>query len=221
MKKIVLLIAAFCIFCLNSNDATEAAPPVKDAPATSTVLDIDPEIGAPYRIGSDSLGVYHNGADSVSSIVQAIGNWVLDTKPSSLRKVRIDFGDPVPNSGAAAPFLAATVPVRFISKCTTNITTLSLNQTIACPLALSIVYDGVTYALRTNDNYAGTEPVQWTCLARNSTKCVSWEMLPTAVQADGQRKNVMQLLKPATRPRDADQLLGLYYMSFKINLTTP
>lgn len=221
MRKLVLLFAAFVVFCVNLNNPSEAAPPVSDAPATSTIADFDPVSGSMLRIGNDSLGPYKNGVDSVSSIVQGIGNWVLDTKPSPLRKVRVDLGDPVPGSGANPPFQSAIVPVRFISKCTTNITTMLLNQTIPCPLALSIVHNGVTYALRTNDNYAGTEPVTWRCLARPSTKCTSWEMTPSAIQADGQRKNVMQLLKPATKPRESDQLLGRFYISFKVNVTTP
>jgi hypothetical protein len=145
---------------------------------------------------------------------------VLDTKPSPLRTARIDLGDPVMGSGANPPFQAANVPVRFISKCTTNITTMVLNQTISCPLALSIVYNGETYALRTNNNYAGTEPVTWKCLARPSTKCTSWEMISSTVQADGQLKNVMQLVKPAVR-RTPEVNLGQFYMSFKINVTTP
>lgn len=225
MKKFVqlTLVFVFAAICLSFESRSEAAKPAGDAPATSTLADIDTTSGMVFRVGSDSLGNYSNGVDSVSSIVQGIGNWVLDTKPSPLRKARIDLGDPVPDSGASAPFQAANVPVRFISKCTTNITTLAVSQSIPCPLALSIVYNGVTYALRTNDNYAGTEPVTWTCLARNpaATKCVSWEMIPSAVQADGQRKNVMQLLKPATKRGDTDQLLGRFYMSFKMNVTTP
>ena len=222
MRKLVLLFIAFVVICLNLNKPSEAAGPLpKDAPATSTIADFDPVSGTVFRVGSDSRGTYRNGVDSVSSIVQGIGNWVLDTKPSPLRKARIDLGDPVANSGANPPFQAATVPVRFISKCTTNITTMLLNQTIQCPLALSIVYNGVTYALRTNDNYSGTEPVLWTCLARPSTKCTSWEMIPSAIQADGQRKNVMQLVKPATSQRETEQNLGQFYVSFKINVTTP
>ena len=221
MKKLIILVLLLAATGLNLNNPSEAAPPVRDAPATSTIANNDPVSNALLRIGPDIYGPYYNGVDSVSSIVQGIGNWVLDTKPSPLRKIRVDLGDPVPNSGANPPFQSAFVPVRFISKCTTNITTMVLNQTIECPLAVSIVYNGVTYALRTNANYAGTEPVNWTCLARPSTKCTSWEMTPSAIQADGQRKNVMQLLKPATGKNQPEQLLGLYYISFKINVTTP
>lgn len=197
--------------------------PSSDTPATSTILDVDPVNGTVFKIGNDSLGPYRNNVDSVVSIVQGIGNWVMDTNPSPLRRVRLDFSDPVPNTGANPPFQTAFVPLRFISKCTTSIFTLALNQSISCPLALgAIQYNGQSYALRSEStNYPGTEPVTWTCNARDATRCVSWTMTPSVVQADGERKIVMQLLKPATRPRDADILLGRFYMSFHVNVTTP
>ena len=195
-------------------------PPKGDTPATSVLQDdLD---GSVTRVGNDGLGSYTNGTDSVVSIVQGIGNWVLDTKTSSLRRVRVDLGDPVSGTNPSPPFQAAYVPVRFISKCTISIFTLEVDQITLCPLAISLDYNGTTYALRSEStNYPGTEPVTWTCRARNSAKCVSWRMLPSAVQADGQRKIVMQLLKPATSRRSSDQLLGRFYISSDLWLTTP
>src|SRR6478609_5697418 len=108
-----------------SYQKTAAGAPQRDVAATSTIADVDSVTGTVYRIGSDNLGSYNNGVNSVSSIVQAVGDWVLDTKPYSLRKVRIDLGDPVPGSGPAPPFQSAVVPVRFISKCTTSMFTLT------------------------------------------------------------------------------------------------
>src|ERR1044071_501983 len=161
-----------------------AAPPVRDAPATSVIQDVDPGSGIIYRISGDSLGAYKNGINSVSSIIQGIGDWVLDTKPSVVRRVRIDLGDPVPGSGANPPFQSAYVPVRFISKCASwNVFMpgMATGQQVNCPLSVSIEFNGETYALRSNENFGGTEAAQWTCLARNSTKCVSWEMVPSVV----------------------------------------
>jgi hypothetical protein len=199
---------------------TGAKKPGGDTPATSTINDfLD---GVPTRIGNDALGSYKNGVNSVVSIVQGIGNWELDAIASPLRKIRVDLGDPVIGSGANPPFSAANVNFRFISKCTTSVFTLATGQSIPCPLALAMDYEGVRYALRSEQtNYPGTEPVTWTCLARNTTKCISWRMTPSVVQVDGQRKIVMQLLKPATRPRDSDVLLGRFYISFDIAVTTP
>jgi hypothetical protein len=220
-KKLAILPLLTSLLLLQSAPLSRAAKPASDAPATSILSDfVD---GVPTRIGSDLLGSYGNGANSVSSIIQGIGDWVLDTKTSSLRRVRIDLGDPILGSGANPPFQAANVPVRFISKCASwNIFMpgMQVGQSALCPLALSINYNGTTYALRTNENYGGTDPVQWTCLARNSTKCVSWNMVPSVVQVDGQRKVAMQLVKPADR-RTPEQDLGQFYMSFDISVTTP
>jgi hypothetical protein len=224
MKQLLFsIITAAVLLPLPVAQAAKAGKPPSDAPATTTIRDIDENTGLVNSIGSDSLGSYVNGANSVSSIIQGIGDWVLDTKPSTLRRVRIDFGDPVPNTGANAPFQSANVPVRLISKCASwNIFLpgLAVGQQVNCPLALSIDYNGVTYALRANENFGGTDTAQWTCLARNSTKCISFEMVPSVVQADGQRKIAMQLLIPASK-RTPEQLLGRFYESFHITVTTP
>jgi len=197
-------------------------PPKGDTAATSVLADIDPIASEFYNLRSDGLGSYQNGTYSVSSIVQGIGNWVLDTKPSSLRRVFVDLSDPVSGTGANPPFLGANVPVRFISKCTTSIFTLALNQTILCPLAVSLDHGGSTYALRGAEPSApGTDPVQWTCLARNSTKCISWRMIPSVVQTDGERKGKMQLFKIAARNNQLDTSLGQFYISFEVIVSTP
>jgi hypothetical protein len=201
-----------------------AGKPATDAPATSTIGDAHPVTGVPFRIGSDSLGAYRNGVNSVLSQVQGIGDWELDTKSSSLRKIRIDFGDPVAGTSPNPPFQAANVPGRFISKCAAwgfFMPGMAVGQQLDCPLAMSIDYAGVTYAIRSNENYAGTQPVRWTCLARNATKCISWEMVPSATQADGEQKIAMQLIRIASNRRETDQLLGQFYMSFKVAVTTP
>jgi hypothetical protein len=227
MKKLTwCVIAALIIVTLAAAVIGFAAKPASDAPATSILNDTDASTGQVYRIGSDSLGPYRNATNSVSSIIQGIGDWELDTKRSTVRRVRIDFGDPVVGSGANPPFQSAVVPLRFISKCASSpwsifMPGMALGQRANCPLAISFDYNGVTYAVRANENYAGTEPVQWTCVDRSSTKCVGWTGVPSAVQIDGQSKIVMQLLKPATRPRETDQLLGRFYMSFRFDITTP
>ena len=228
MKRLVLTALPFTLalvlIATHSLQKTQAAKPAGDAPATSTIGDIDQSTGTVYRIGSDSLGPYRNGVDSMQSIVQGIGDWELDALAASVRRVRFDFGDPVAGTGASAPFGSAFVPTRFISKCAqvgVFMPGMAVGEQVLCPLAIALKYNNVGYALRSSANYPGTESVVWTCLARNSTKCVSWRMVPGVVQADGQRKIRMQLLQPATRPRDSDTLLGQFYMSFDITVTTP
>ena len=222
-QMIIAATGLICSFLLYTPRlVATAAPPNRDVPATSTIADVDLVSGTVYRIGSDNLGSYQNGVDSVVSIVQGIGNWELDTKGSALRKVRIDLGDQVIGSGPAPPFQSAVVPVRFLSQCSTSIFTLTAGQTIPCPLVISIVYNGSTYSLRSALPTApGTDPVLWTCNAVTSGKCTSFEMKASVVQADGQLKNKMLLLKIPTKQKDPVQPLAQYYMSFDVVVTTP
>jgi hypothetical protein len=219
-KSIALLVMSLIVHIGFAIEVV-AQKPAKDTSATTTITYTNPETSSPFSIAGDNLGAYLNGTDSVSSIVQAVGNWVLDTKSSTTRTVRIDLGDQV--SGPAGPFTSANVPVRILSQCVTNITTLALNATTQCPLNVSFVYGDTTYGLRTGGNikeYPGTDPVTWKCLGINAGKCVSWEMTPSGSHG-GQTKSGMQLLIPASKPRGSDQLLGLYYFSFHVYVITP
>ncbi|MEO7658680.1 MAG: hypothetical protein ABIV48_03615, partial [Pyrinomonadaceae bacterium] len=116
MRKLVLLTLLFAATVINLNTRSEAAPPVRDTPATSTINDSDGSLTF-FRVQSDSLGSYMNGVDSVESIIQAIGDWELNATASAQRRVYIDFGDPVNPGDTTAPFSSALVPGRFISKC--------------------------------------------------------------------------------------------------------
>src|SRR4026207_1273425 len=104
LSSIVILAAAL------SSQAVQAAKggkPPSDAPATTTIRDIDENTGLVNRIGNDSLGPYVNGADSVSSVVQGIGDWVLDTKPSATRRVRLGLALPSPCARRRSAFQSA------------------------------------------------------------------------------------------------------------------
>jgi len=223
MKKFILLLVFSAILTLAVNlPVQKAAPPSSDAPATSTIQNIDSS-GVPYRIQSDWQAAYKNGVDSVVSIVQGIGNWELDMLGSPNRRIYVDFGDPVPNTNPnnlPPPFSTAYVPSRFISKCTTNITTMSLNSTTLCPLAIAMDYNGSRYAVRMNPtNYPGTQQVLWTCTAVANGKCTGWKM-----QSDpnGQGKVAGQLLKITTvKGKTIEEKRGQYYFSFSVHVTTP
>lgn len=229
MKKIILTLVLSLSASLIFGNLVQSAAPLKDTPVTSTIQNSDSTTGTAYRIRSDSLGTYRNGVNSVSSIIQGIGDWELDGKSSTTRKVFFDFGDPVLNSSQVPnpPFQTALTPWRFISKCTQlgiKMQDLTLNQTVLCPLAMSIDYGGATYAVRMqSDNYPETEWVQWTCTSLNSSaKCSAWQMEPSVVQADGQRKAKGQLLKISTvKGKTVEDPRGVFYFSFKINITNP
>lgn len=200
-----------------------AAGPARDTPATTTIQNSDGS-GTFFRIQSDMLGSYLNGGNSVISRIQAIGDWELDTKSSPVRRVYIDFGDPVIPGDATAPFSSAYVPMRIISKCLDSgikMQNFALNQTVNCPLSITFDYLGLGYAVRMNANNPGTQLVTWKCLATASGKCVSWQMTPNVIQADGQKKVKGQLIRLAINKQNPEVKLGQCYFSFAINVTTP
>jgi hypothetical protein len=201
----------------------EGRKPATDTAATTTIQNSDGS-GTFFRIQSDGLGSYSNGVNSVSSVIQAIGDWAIDTKSSSVRKAYIDFGDPVIPGDQSAPFASANVPFRIISKCLDSgikMQNFTLNQSVNCPFSLTFDYGTSSYAVRMNEVNVGTEPVNWTCLAVSSGKCVSWQMVPSVVQADGQRKVKAQLIRLANGKKNPEQTLGQFYFAFEIDVTTP
>jgi hypothetical protein len=61
-----------------------------------------------------------------------------------------------------------------------------------------------------------------TCVATDATaKCNQWTIEPSVTQLEGERKNVTKLLKVATKPNQADQDMGDFYMSLVIHITNP
>jgi hypothetical protein len=204
-----------------------------DLPVTTTIDGLGVDTLPTLRIQSDQLGVYRNST-ALSSIIQGIGDWELDMinfTSSPQRKALIDLRDPVPGSGpnggaAIAPFTYQVVRARFIAKCSQyggNMTTIPGGGTIYCPLA--IAFDdagGVRYRLSMHaNNFPEVNLVQVTCMATANSKCNQWKIEPSATQLNGERKNVAKLLKVATKPNQADQDMGDFYMSFTIHLTNP
>ena len=174
---------------------------------------------ANLRVGDDGVGAFQNGVNSVESIIQGIGDWVLNTRNSTVRSIYIDFGDPVSAGQPVSPFTSALRPARMISKCASTgfkIRDMQVGQTRQCPLAIAFDYNGVGYRIAFNDtNFSVTDYVEWTCLGSANGRCASWMMEPSAVYGY-ERKSIGQLIKLATSKRDPEQALGRYYFSFRI-----
>lgn len=230
---IALLLALIAAGLMLGSGAKAGKPP-SDVPVTTTIEGLGVDTSPALRVQSDQAGSYKNSS-SLQSVLQAtFGDWVLDmiNFPSSpQRKALVDLRDPVPgslNGGAPAPpFAYQLVRARFIAKCNEyggDMRTIPGGATIYCPLA--IAFDdagGVRYRLNMNpNNFIGTNPVQITCVATDANaKCNQWKIEPSATQLNGERKNVAKLLKVATKPRQADQDMGDFYLSFTMNLTNP
>src|SRR5262245_8477890 len=193
----------------------DAGKPSADVPVTVTIDGNGVNTAPTLRVQSDLLGAYTNPA-SGQSIIQAIGDWELDMlnfNSSPQRKLLIDLRDAVPNSapGGGAPINPfgansyGIVRARFISKCTqVGIKFLDMQTGIPyfCPLALAFQdSSGQQHPLTQNpNNYGETNWIQINCLATDaSSKCRQWKLEPSAIQADGQRKNVANLVRVPTK----------------------
>jgi hypothetical protein len=209
--------------------------PAADTAVTTTLDGLGADTLPTLRIQGDQLGAYRNSSSLKSILQSALGDWELDLlnyNSSPQRKVLIDLRDPVsgsgPNGGApVAPFAYQLVRARFIAKCAEyggDMRTIPGGATIYCPLA--IAFDdpgGVRYRLNMNpNNFPESNPVQITCVATDAnSRCNQWKIEPSATQLNGERKNVATLLKVATKPRQTDQDMGDFYMSFAIHVTNP
>ena len=220
MKKLPIIIAFMALAAALPGVAQKPPKGDSNVPAVSIFDNSVPN----FRISDDGLGAYQNGVDNVESIIQGIGDWELNARNSTVRKIYIDFGDPVSGSEPAAPFNSAVRPARFISKCASlgfKIRDMLVGQTRQCPLALAFDYNGQNYRIALNDeNFAVTDYVQWTCLGSANGRCASWIMEPAAVYNDI-RKSIGQLIKVGTNRKNPDQPLGRYYFAFRAFVSVP
>ncbi len=213
-------------------DAGAKGKPPADTAVTTTIDGLGVDTLPTLRIQSDQLGAYKNSS-SLQSILQAsLGDWVVDMlnySSSPQRKVLVDLRDPV--SGTSINPFGATgyqnVRARFIAQCSSmgaDFRNMQPNNLYPCPMA--IAFDdasGVRYRLAENpSNFSETNWVQVTCVATDTNgKCNQWKIEPSATQLNGEIKNVAKLIKVGTNPRNPDQDMGDFYLSFTIHLTNP
>lgn len=216
MKKNIVLLIVLTLSVLSSNlFAQKGKPkPNPNTPVISTIQDDDSNI---YNIRSDLMGSYQNGVNSVVSQIQGIGDWELDMLSSPNRTVNVNFDQPVA-SGNPAPPANAFYPVRFITQCSTNLTTLTAGATQSCPLIVAINVGADRYSLRFyTANFPGTDNVGWTCNSQElSGKCNSWTM------QSNPGGNVAQLLKITTaKGKTVNTSYGFYNFNFSVNVSNP
>jgi hypothetical protein len=203
--------------------------PATDTAVTTTIDGLGVDTLPTRRIQSDQGGAYKNSS-SLQSVLQAsLGDWVLDTLNfNSLpqRTILIDLRDQI--SGPTRPFDYQLVRARLIARFSLYghdfRTILPVDGPTTCPLAIAFVDShGVSYRLAQNpENFIDVDPVLVTCDATDANnKCNQWTIEPSAMQANGEWKNRAKLLKLATKPNQADQDMGNFYMSFTIHLTNP
>jgi len=233
-----------------------------DVPVTSAISDYvdwtDPSTGDTQRIQmqvqSDGAGVYSTVVKkgnklSVQSVIQGIGDWVLDTGlnvPSPSRKVFLDFSHPIAGSGPAGgnptpPFTTALVEPRLTSQCSAygiNMLAMASGQTVACPIRIGFYYPIGTsnwYRIHmTPDSsaifpYPETDDGDVTCSGVDATsQCNQWRIEPNGSKGGcltpdcSVKQNVVKLVKVVTvRGKVTEVNQGDFYMTFSIGVTKP
>lgn len=201
---------------LSSVDAPILLAPAKDTPVRSELL------GA-GSVQSDGLGQYLNGSAGVVSIIQGVGDWVLELNGRrSTRNALVDLSDTLPGNPSAPPFVSALVQPRFISKASEvtsggYLSMVGLGTTRLAPLSLAFTYNGTSYGVRMNpNNHAQTDWALITCtgVVPSTSACNRWSVTPTG-NYGGVAKNVAYLERVGT----PSVFIGLVYMSFDILVT--
>lgn len=193
---------------------------------TSTIADNDASIAQTLQIRSDSLGAY----TSTNTLSEIGDDWLVDalTPRDATRRVSLDFSQPISGTGLGngAPIV---VPFRMISKCSQDglsFLALAPGATVSCPLHIRFDYAGGDYAVEMNPNpgYApGTDNASVTCVdpASGAGPCTGWTITPSGTWSGGQA-NVAELIHYVTsKGKTTKTNEGHFYVSFKIDITSP
>ena len=216
-----------------------------DVPVTAIVADADAAIAPSLQIRSDGLGPYTN-SNSLTSVLQPIGAWVLDSynPRRATRRLYLDFGQPIagsgPSGGAPIAVPSALYKLRAISKCHllgTSFQTLAPGASMPCPLHIAFDYSGSSYAVQMNPGPSSGDPegnapetnyAAITCVAPSSGAgpCTGWTVTPSGsyVDTEGTTRsgNVAKLLKYVTsKGKTVATNQGDFYFSFQIGVGNP
>lgn len=241
-----LFCSLFCLALVLScllGSANKALPASKGGiSVTSAIQQADQSTSPPtgYRIEDDGLGFYYDGVNSVQSYLdRTSGDWKLDTSTSSTRRVYVDFGDPVPNSGPGGsnptpPFTSNRVPATIVTKAYMasggDISKMTgLNSMLLTVLSVAFNYNGQSYGVRMNTgNFPETNYALVTCTGvvdpnnPSTSQCNQWKIEPSVIQPDGRKKNVAKLVRVYTANRQTvNEDHGDFYMSFSMSFTQP
>lgn len=205
-----------------------------DVPVTATIADSDTAIAPALQIRSDNLGAYLN-ASTLTSVIQGIGAWVLDSynPRNSTRRAFLEFSQPIagsgPNGGNPVAVPSATYKVRMISKCNllgTSFLTLAPGASMPCPLHVKFDYNGSSYAVQMNPganpdgNAPETQYATITCVVPSSGAgpCTQWTITPSGAG----NRNVAKLFKYVTSKGTTTAVnQGNFHFSFRIGVTRP
>jgi hypothetical protein len=212
-----------------------------DIPVTSTFEDtytvFDPVTNTTttnvYRLRSDAtinttnkvVRPYLHGKESVSSVIQGIGDWALDMSSSATRKVNFDFGSVIENTNTnnvSAPD-SGPYPTRILAQCSVRngnkLQNLKVGDApIYCPTNARIFSGSQEYSIRFRNEFGGTD-VAWTCTSMTATttpKCNGWRM-----QSGPDGSIARLLLLTTSKGKTTIKEGSLYNFTFDVNVTAP
>jgi hypothetical protein len=202
----------------------------RDLPVISILEGNLPEGNLPgdYRILSDGQGPYLNGSGGVESILQGIGDWVLDTQGNdSTRMVFVDLTDQAREvNGATLPFETGLVFGRFIAQSASGPVPIrfmtGLNSQIVSPLVFAFGHETERYRIVMNShNFLQTDDVLVKCTGVSGSGQCNASVIEPSVTHEGELKNKAQLLGISTKKgKIVETDLGDFYLSFRITITT-
>jgi hypothetical protein len=210
---------------------TAAGPSPKEVPVTSVVKDTDVSVAPALTILSDAGGEYIN-SKTLTSLIQPVGDWVLDAinPAKATRRIFVDFSQPVlgsgPNGGDPIGPPMGTYPFRALALCANYGNTLPsfiAGQVGTCGLRIGLDVGTRHFVIvmhpngTIQGNFAETQAATVTCTSTGSGPCSEWRFTSTGT-ASAPGRNVSRLLELDSRNNViADH--GDFYMSFSITIT--
>jgi len=189
---------------------------------TSTVHDTP---GATLQ--SDGLGPYTATGGILSQIYSQSGDWAVDLREQTTRKVFLSFFATQPPVGSGPYPTAGLYNARVLSRCFDDDTIEGFfaiapgQSNTTCSLRIGFTFAGVSYALVSSPRYAGTNWATVACVAPASptAPCTGWTITP------GSNPDPLVTVPRAGLYRVAkngnETLVGFYELRYAIDVTAP
>lgn len=209
----------------SSVQAQKKTPKFTNVTSTIAITDANNVL---YSIQGDGQGVYVNGAGSVTSQIQPIGDWELDMFSSTTRKAFITLDNPISYDPVTQPRPSnGLYATRFLTQCSnygTGLPAMLPGNTYKCGLIVGFNTGSERYTMRfytKNLPAVGSEDATVTCTAADAAgKCNAWRI--QSLGADNSSMLKARLFKVVESKRGLSYIdYGLYALSFDASLTNP
>lgn len=233
----VALIVFLAVALPSRAQAGSKPPACSNVNVTSAIADTDTSnTNLPFQLQSDGLSSYTTSTGAkVTSQIQSWGcggqeQLFLDTSSSTTRSIRLTLAYPLVGSTTFAGGSTLQVPSTIISRCGVNsanggviFSSMSLGQTLECPLSTAFSYGGKSYVLKMSpDNWPGSTWIQVACTGTTSGVCSAWTLsTPASLGASNgyQTSAIGNLYEVANGNKTT--LVGQYYVALSATLTNP